>query len=879
MASFVRGLTGLARKAPALTIVVVLLLTGVLGFFAGQAEQDQSQESFSPDNPALTASEFAQRTFQGSTSTIVQIVVEAGEGQDVVSPEGLATAQAVRDGILAGVPAEQLSAAQGSPVITWLLPVEQSVASGEVPEEALATDDGVGQVYTDALEQLPPEAVGITEGLVAVDEGVAPVDATAALALVFLDSDVITAGIEGTDAQTVALVDAVQGIVDVVAEIDAPLETSAFAFELFFVQDDSFTTEISRLFGTAALIIVVILLLVYLFPPKGDTSRLKALRRAAADTGLTLFVIFASIGWMQGIGTLLGPDYLGVIGAFSPVTQIIPILLIGLGVDYAIHVTSRYREELADGASVDRAVERASTTVGVALLLATMTTVLGFGTNVVNPVPAIADFGILAGVGIAVAFLLMLTFLPAVRILLDRRAEAAGTLPREALGGSSEGRLSRITESTAVLGERFAWSVVVLTLAFGALGGYGLTQLSTEFSFADFVPADNPVRETFLTIEDEFTGGFGEQTQVVIDGDVATVDVHNGTVAATTALAGVDGVLTVGENAAADSVVSRIGQQLQLAQLAESPDPAAALPPGQPVPPAEALAAAGAFAQTVTAAGLQPDLTVADGTDVGAVYDALLEVDPAAAAVIGVGDAGYVGSQVVVQTQSGAVGALVLADGIRDAFDEVAQAGPAVTPTGNQIITDAIINDLSSSQISSLGLTLVAALVLLVLVFGIRDRRPMLGAITLFPVFLVVLWVFGMMAATGIPFGPVTSTISGLAIGIGVPFTIHITNRFVEDLETEGDVDRALRSTLRHTGGALAGSAFTTAAGFIILVSSSLVPFQQLGLVVAYAILFSLIAAILVLPSLLAIWARRTGTGQPPVAPTPTAPEAAQVEV
>jgi len=71
-----------------------------------------------------------------------------------------------------------------------------------------------------------------------------------------------------------------------------------------------------------------------------------------------------------------------------------------------------------------------------------------------------------------------------------------------------------------------------------------------------------------------------------------------------------------------------------------------------------------------------------------------------------------------------------------------------------------------------------------------------------------------------------------------------------------GAVAPALNSTMRHTGGALAGSGFTTMAGFVILVTSSLPPFRQLGLVVAYAIGFSLLAAVIVLPSLLAVWAR-----------------------
>lgn len=269
------------------------------------------------------------------------------------------------------------------------------------------------------------------------------------------------------------------------------------------------------------------------------------------------------------------------------------------------------------------------------------------------------------------------------------------------------------------------------------------------------------------------------------------------------------------------------------------------------------VAAAGQFAQTATAAGLNPDLTFAEDADVAAIYDALLEADPTASAVLARDDGGaYIGSLVTVQTQSADVGALTLAEAMEADFAPVTDAGPSVIATGTQIISEAIVSDLSSSQVSSLIVTLLAALALLMLVFGVRDGRPELGAITLLPVGLVVLWVFGMMAATGIPFGPVTSTISGLAIGIGVPFTIHITHRFVEDLEHEPDLENALRSTMRHTGGALAGSAFTTLAGFVILVTSSLIPFRQLGLVVAYAIGFSLFAAIVVLPSMLAYWAR-----------------------
>jgi predicted RND superfamily exporter protein len=62
-----------------------------------------------------------------------------------------------------------------------------------------------------------------------------------------------------------------------------------------------------------------------------------------------------------------------------------------------------------------------------------------------------------------------------------------------------------------------------------------------------------------------------------------------------------------------------------------------------------------------------------------------------------------------------------------------------------------------------------------------------------------------------------------------------------------------MRSTIGQTGGALAGSALTTLAGFAVLMTSDLVPFRQFGAVTTLAIGFSLIAAVAVLPSMLAL--------------------------
>ena len=245
------------------------------------------------------------------------------------------------------------------------------------------------------------------------------------------------------------------------------------------------------------------------------------------------------------------------------------------------------------------------------------------------------------------------------------------------------------------------------------------------------------------------------------------------------------------------------------------------------------------------------------GADVGGLYAALFVAAPEEAArVLSATNGGYQAALFTIQTQAGEQGAAQLNDDLDEAFSPVIDAGLSAVATSDEIISDVIISTLRDSQVSSLLLTLAAALILLTVNFWVTARRPMLGVITTVPVVLVVLLSFALMTAFRIPFGPVTATISALAIGIGIPYMIHITHRYEEDRAKAASENEAIEHTLVHTGGALAGSALTTIAGFGILVTSTTIPFRQFGFVTAYTILLALLAATLILPSYLVIWDR-----------------------
>lgn len=874
MKTLVNALSGAVRKAPWVVIIVAVLVSMTFGAFSGNFTPAEDQnESFAPEAPELDA-QVRIGEFFGSAQSAMQVLISS-DAEDVVTLDALAATSAIEEAIRSSQLSEFMVETEESPaVVSYMVPVGSALAQGApVP----ASDSELKALYAQSYGQTPPQQAGFVDLLLPTDADPAAAEADLGVLIVTYESS------EDFDEAARRAQIAAEAVAS--ASLPAGISADPFNQELIFANQDDFSAEILSLFVSAGFIIITVLAAVYLLrPPKGVGRALMLggfvllvgaivlvtlpslaaifpdvlpesiadwetgpvllagagtlllvfavwsvasgrLRRTVADTMLTMATIFFAISWMNGFGYF-------IYGEQGPMTQILPILLIGLGVDYAIHLTSRYREEVSTGSSVDGAITGSIRTVGIALALATVTTSIGFLTNVFNEIPALREFGALAAIGIVASFLLALTFVPAVREVMDRAGERKGTLNEESLAGNSGRLLPRIIGSTSVLAKKAAVPVVIVSLALGALGGWAtFTQLEAKFDFLDFVPTTSPIRQTAVTLGDRFA--FPETTSTIVEGDVSSGDAWNAMAASNNEMASVDNVVVVDGFPLAESPISVV------AQLSNPDSP-------QFVPEI------GMAAQAV---GLGPDLSVTSES-VAPLYEAAFSAAPdQMAGVVYRNDSGeYSAALFRISTQAGSDDASALREELNAAFAPVEDAGFDAVVTSNEIVGDVVVSTLRNSQVSSLLLTLGAALILLVLNFWIEVRRPFLGVITTVPVALVVLLAFGIMAGLGIPFGPVTATIAALAIGIGIPYMIHITHRYEEDRARCETADEAIDSTLTFTGGALAGSALTTVAGFGILVVSSTIPFRQFGFVTAYTILLALIAAVLFLPSYLYLW-------------------------
>jgi len=842
-----------ATKRPVVTILVVLLLTGFFGYMATQAEELSTSFGGELDTPEIQAQSKLGEYFASSGGQSVFQVIMTGE--DVLTVDGYKAWIEIQQVVATSEISEYLITQPGQGALQGFFgPIDFARAFNPMFNIDQMNDDQLKQAYKAASAQMPPEFQAFASALLSENYDSDTVSSTAGLAIITIDSAKIADAFGGSDGAFIEqprMEVQLSDELSVISEKYESIDVSGFSFGILLGNDgDDFISEIGVLFGKAFLIILGVLAYIFFIRPRKGYGFFKSSRRTVSDLLLSLGTILLSISWMQGIGALLGPGYLNVIGAPNQISQIAPILLIGLGVDYAIHFTGRYREELGNGQSVKDATTNTLSSVGIALSLATLATIVGFLSNVVSPLPEFKDFGITVSFGILFALLLVMTFVPAIRSLLDKRAETKESISREAFSSSGESVLNKIAGASSIIPKKLKLISVALLIGVSGYGYISFTNLDTVFNFTDFLPEDDPVVATLAVLTDEFGGGFGETTSVLLEGEnLATPEIHNAIIDAINDLAGADNVVVFGENVANESVVASIGSMLL---------PQNALPGSPPqTPDMELISGLMSYGvQVMSGEGLDA-LKVSSTGDVDSLYKFLLVTDPAtfSGSLFLNEEEVFTAQQIKITTSAGSEGSRQLTEDIYGAFQPVINLGVDVAATNDSIVTNSVSDLISASQFQSLVFAILSSMIFLIIYYWIDLRRPFLGVVTIFPVIAIVMGTYLGMNLLDIPLNPVTATLTGIAIGIGVPFVIHVTNRFREALNNDSNPVTAITSTLKTTGGSLFGSAFTTMAGFGILTTSTLKPFQQMGQVVLVSISFALVASILILPTLLVLWA------------------------
>ena len=526
-----------------------------------------------------------------------------------------------------------------------------------------------------------------------------------------------------------------------------------------------------------------------------------------------------------------------------PQTQLaamLPILMLALGVDFVIHSLTRWRRltlehpiypHYPQEASFEGAIG-AVRTLFPALGVATVTTVVAFGTATLSKIPDLYEWGILGPLGIIQAYLIMGVFVPMLRSYFP---------PPEAPADKGEGIFSQIGQyfsvrqlSSVMVNRSLAMLIIFLLISI-VLSPVVLGNPESRFDVKDYADNDSRFIRTVSLGQATFTEN-GEPGYFLIEGEnLATYE----TIVEINRME--TDVATYSPSATWLGSVPYVVKTQTLLALNV---------PGKGYVPQTV--------DPVTGFPTSDDEIFKVLNDVyrnGTVnLEGSFYISPSSARemyLLEDGKMTMARSWFQVERPDDIYGSMM---DLKDDLDESASDlnsidGVSVQVAGlsyeRYVYMLEITDSFQESLVVAIGLAFVIVL------FVLRDFR--LSLITILPVIAITLWLRGGMVLSDTPVNLVTVQISSLAIGLGVDYAIHMVQRVREARfeNPKASQEEWMAESLDETGNNVAMSAFTDFVGFMILALSIMPLFVTFGVIMAVMIFLSFIAAVIMLPALL----------------------------
>ncbi len=184
-----------------------------------------------------------------------------------------------------------------------------------------------------------------------------------------------------------------------------------------------------------------------------------------------LIPVLAAVPLVIGVIWGLGISSLAV-GELNMFSMMAPVILLGLGIDYAIHLLAKYSEDRAGGMAIEEALTDVFGKIGRGLAVGALTTAAAFFAITVAGFKGMNDLGVVGGICVLSAFLSMVMVFPllltAVDRRLGRRGRAMPAVPFRFLGPSTS------------LFVRFRYLVAAGLIVLVALGSFSVSRLRIE---------------------------------------------------------------------------------------------------------------------------------------------------------------------------------------------------------------------------------------------------------------------------------------------------------------------------------------------------------------------------------------------------------------
>jgi predicted RND superfamily exporter protein len=509
---------------------------------------------------------------------------------------------------------------------------------------------------------------------------------------------------------------------------------------------------------------------------------------------LPIFTVLLAVIWSVGILNLAGKG-------ISILLNMLPPVIFVVGMSDAVHLYSRYLEELKKGLSKKESIKLMTTDTGLATLLTSITTSIGFASLWFTGIPSLQEFGVLTAVGVMAAFVIAIIMMPACLTLFSE--------PKRYLESNSTQKWDGFLLSMFDFVTKYRKKVFITTGLLSVAMIAGVTTIDLNNYLLEDLKKSEKLRRDFTFFDQYFSGVRPFDMGLEWDNEVDLSDpeyfqsldkIHHF----------LEANYGVGAVMSPLSVLKELnrsshGGRNEFYRLPEKEGELKRLLKDY---------------KKILSTGKISNLTTEDG--------------------------GYIR----VLGRVGDLGAQHFASKNEELNDFLEREGIAKKATVTITGTGTLIDRTNQTLVESLSKGLGAAFILISILMGLMFRSFRMVLIALVPNLLPLLAVGAVMALAGINLNMSTSIIFTIAFGIAVDDTIHLLSRYKLELMKGKSQYDAMRNAYLHTGKALIITSIILFGGFIGLCFSSFQSTFFIGLFVTLTLGFALLFDFTLLPPL-----------------------------
>lgn len=643
-------------------------------------------------------------------------------------------------------------------------------------------------------------------------------------------------------------------------------------------------------------------------PVAEDTFGVEMFIQMAISAPLAMLVIFLLLWWFfKRLVLVVSPMIVAMVSSLITMglliitgntihimSSMIPIFVMPIAVLDAVHILSEFFDRYPLIKDKRETVKQVMHTLFTPMLFTTLTTMAAFASLALTPIPPVQVFGIFVAIGVFLAWLLTILFIPAYLMLVDdSKLQGYGhQIGEDEEDGSLMGRVlsaaGRVTTTQPKL-------VIVVTILLSAVSAWGISKIVINDNPINWFGEDHRIRVADRVLNEHFGGTYMAYLSLQssnTDEAVDTKSLENKMRAASESDS--DDASKLAYLKIAERLNAGESDLIALADLLEAQ---MANAEGDDYFAYETMAlwldeinqSAELFKQPEVLAWmekLQAHLLAHDKVGkINSLADIVKTVHrelllgqaeafriPATANAVGQTLITYQNSHrphdlwhfvtpdyqhanLWLQLTSGDNRDM---EGVIESLNAFVAQNPA--PAGikaewfgltyiNVVWQDKMVNGMVTSFMGSF----LVVLVMMMLLF----RSVIYGVLSMIPLTVTVGLIYGVIGIIGKDYDMPVAILSALSLGLAVDYAIHFLARSREAVQAHGSWPAAIKSVFGEPARAISRNAIVLGAGFMPLLAAPLVPYQTVGVFIAAIIVSAGVATLVILPALVTLFQNR----------------------